>query len=243
MRLITALICTCVASSSAGGEPRFHLQLTDGRMVPNNKWEYEEQKLIFKWLRPQDRVLMMGGNVGGGCLIADQLLTNGSHAACVEPNPALWSTLEANKRSNNAQFRIVKQVVSNRKTFMKVCDGMSKGTCSTTATSASEDGSWQQVDSIDLHVLERQMFHATHGFSFLIFDCEGCACSFFSEYPDILARSRAIMLEVDDRLHCNYTQLFQIFQQANLRPVHETKPKRLANGGLGISFSVFRRET
>ena len=74
-----------------------------------------------------------------------------------------------------------------------------------------------RIRTMDFHLLERQMFPAAGGFSFLVFDCEGCACSFFSDYPpETLTHVRGIIMEEDMPRRCNYTRLHALLDAANM---------------------------
>jgi hypothetical protein len=99
---------------------------------------------------------------------------------------------------------------------MKVCNGVGNGTCSTTTAVPDAEGKAHKIHTMDFHLLERQMFPAGSGFSFLVFDCEGCACSFFSEYPNTVNYVRGISLEEDDRHLCDYARLHALFRAANM---------------------------
>ena len=54
--------------------PQFELRKLDGSMVDSRSWEYHDQLLIFRHVRPDDSVLMVGGNIGGACIAVDKVV-------------------------------------------------------------------------------------------------------------------------------------------------------------------------
>ena len=129
--------------------PAFKLMQVDGTLVESRGWEYEDQLILYRHVRPDDRVLVLGGNIGGACIAVDRILgpVNGKHAACVEPNPTLHATLEGNRAANLASFRIVRGVVADAPLYLNVCNRSGVGTCSTT----SERRHSQQAQHDDAH--------------------------------------------------------------------------------------------
>ena len=125
------------------------------------------QLLSHSYIVPSDRVLMLGGNIGGTCVAVDKALRgNGHQQACVEPNPDLHETLDLNRRSNNASWNVVQGVIANSSLTLHAGRRLDI-----------------EVPHICLEALEEQMFGAGKHFTFLHADCEGCVCVFLKENP------------------------------------------------------------
>lgn len=193
--------------------PIFALHLTGGGAVANNDWEYQDQLLAHQYIVPSDRVLMMGGNIGGACVAIDKALQgNGHQQACVEPNPDLHETLDLNRRSNNASWHVVQGVVGNSPLTLHACSGIGSGTCG--ETSSGRRPGTVEVPNIRLEALEEQMFGAGKHFTFLHADCEGCVCFFLKENPQIVNNLRGAILELDANDGCEKEVVYPLFRDA-----------------------------
>ena len=53
--------------------PKFKLYNLKGKLIKNSKWEFKEQKLLNKYLKPSDNVLQLGGNIGTSCILVDKI--------------------------------------------------------------------------------------------------------------------------------------------------------------------------
>ena len=227
--MVPATAFVAAAMAATGGHT-FSLRTADGKTVPNVAWEFEDQALIFDHVKHDDRVLMLGGNIGGACVALSRVVANDKHIACVEPNRAMIPTLRLNRALTNSSFRIVDRILSRNPApvFMKTCNGVGVGTCSMSSSDSSLSylhkamytlglASGTNVKTMDLRALEREMFR-TQNFTFAAIDCEGCACGFAKEYPDFFAQLRGIILEVDGTSLCDYTAIRALLRRAGLRP-------------------------
>ena len=218
--------------------PRFALTTGTGAHVRNSEWEYTDQLLIFRYMRPNDRALMLGGNIGGACVAMSAVAIDSTHIACVEPNGALLPRLDLNRARSNASFRIVHGVIVQRAqseaTFLTKCDGVDMGTCGRThspqpgSSAASSAASSVRVPHVTMQELEAPLCGtggvggpSAHRFTYVHLDCEGCACSFFRHLSqDRLRELRAVSLEVDGLetggSQCNYERLFARLAAAGL---------------------------
>ena len=215
--------------------PRFTLTTGTGAHVGNSEWKYTDQLLIFRYMHPNDRALMVGGNIGGVCVAMSAVAIDSTHIACVEPNEALLPKLDLNRARSNARFRIVHGVIAPRgqidATFLTNCDGVGAATCGRTHSlepgSAGADSS-VRVPHVTMQELEAPLCGSggsggpnAHRFTYVHLDCEGCACSFFRHLSqDRLRELRAVSLEVDGLEpwgpQCNYERLFARLAAAGL---------------------------
>jgi FkbM family methyltransferase len=208
--------------------PTFTLMKSDGRNVTNMRWEFMDQQLIWKHVQPSDCVLMLGGNIGGACIMAAKAVRKPELSACVEPNTELHTSLEHNLAANTAGVRLVRGIVSEQPGILVPCNGVGKGTCShtTTGSASREQNGTQPVASVSLNWLQERIFGRKRaGFTYMHFDCEGCACSFFKEYPDMLHQIRALSLEVDGTKKECYSRLFKAAEEAGLKRVPNSKSR------------------
>lgn len=243
--------------------PVFVLKTGDGSgFVSNYNWEYIEQLMAAEHLLSDDRVLMLGGNIGSACIAADKLVSAGA-VACVEPNPALHASLEFNRELNHAGFRVVKGVVGETPSEMATCNGVGVGTCGSTTPGRRRLAS---VPNLPLATLEREMFGGGHGhshhahaingssstaaaggpgFNFLLADCEGCLCYFFRDYPTIAHQLRGIILESDGSADpdCYTRDIFPKLAEAGLTRVAEPDGPEGVRTDSSPSSAVWIRQT
>ena len=222
--------------------PRFTLTIKTGD-VRNNEWEYTDQLLIFRYMHPNDRALMVGANIGGACVAMSAVAIDSTHITCVEPNKALLPRLDLNRARSNASFRIVHGAIvphglNNKGIFLTKCNGMGVGTCGRTYSSkpGSAAASSVRVPRVTLQELETPLWELTasppggpsaHRFTYVHLDCEGCACFFFRHLSqDRFRKLRAVSLELDGLepwgSQCNYERLFEQLAAAGLerQPIH-----------------------
>jgi FkbM family methyltransferase len=77
------------------------------------EYESAERKLIRRFLRPEDRVIELGGCIGIlSCLVNSRLKSPGNHLV-VEANPELIPILSRHRAINGAGFRIEECAVSS----------------------------------------------------------------------------------------------------------------------------------
>ena len=223
--MLFMLLAPTICPIGVGGLS-FTLRKVDGTSVPSTHWERPDQLLIFDHVKAEDRVLMLGGNIGSACIALDRVVSHGKHVACVEPNEKLIATLRENREQTNSSFHVVNALLTRNPgpIYMRVCNGVGDGTCSVATSSGLRSnafalaeramgalglirGSWVGVPTKDLWALESEMFHKQK-FTFAVVDCEGCFCSFAEEYPTFLEQLRGLIVEVDG-IRCDYDALLK----------------------------------
>ena len=178
----------------------FNLYNTDHKLVKNKDYEFPEQEILFKYIRENDIVLQLGGNIGTSCILVDKLISEKQNNICVEPNKKIINTLIENKLINNCNFEIIEGIISNKcKQKLKLAGDNSE------ASYVSDEGG-EDINNIPLKDLNKN-------FSVLFCDCEGCLCSFLDEYPYILKDLRLIIYEADYPNMCNYNNINAIIEK------------------------------
>jgi hypothetical protein len=188
--------------------PDFQLTTRENTSRWASEWEADEQEVYCRVIDPTDNVLMIGGNIGGGCLRVDKFLASGDSQLCVEPNPSMWRTLEANKAASASSFGILKAAIteSPEPILMNIWWDDPQGLGSSTSVGEASagpidgDGNRQINISKTTMSLVQKYFEGKNrgGIDTILADCEGCVCGFWKEYKHtVLPSLQAVAFEAD----------------------------------------------
>jgi len=152
--------------------------------------EFPEQRMAVRFLKPDDRVLEIGGNVGRNSLIIGSIVNQNS-LVVLESDPNIAKQLEENRNANGMTFAIEASALSARPLVQRGWDTM--------VSDVVPEG-YKRVQTIDLAGL-RAKYPIT--FNTLVLDCEGAFYYILSDMPDILDGITTIIMENDyyDRSH------------------------------------------
>ena len=195
---ISALVIACLAFSK--NRERFHSnKLKDIHKKLTLKYgningELPEQKVILKHLPPDAKVLEFGGNIGRASLIINHVLEDKTQQLTVESDPNIAKQLKENRDLNNAKFKILEGVISNKKFIQKGWR---------TKQSDRLESGWKWIPN---YSLENILVKYNINFDTIVADCEGCIVSFFKENTDFIKQIKLIILEHDfsDKKDLNY---------------------------------------
>jgi len=157
--------------------------------------ELPEQMMVFKYLKGNEKVLEIGGNIGRNSLIIASILkNNNNNFVSLESDINIANQLTENRDLNNFNFHIESSALSNRKLIQRGWD--------TKPSEILEEGySW--VKTIRLQELKDKY---NIEFDTLILDCEGAFYYILMDMPEILNNIKLIIMENDyhDISHKNY---------------------------------------
>jgi FkbM family methyltransferase len=184
--------------------------------------ELPEQLLTAKYLRPDARVLELGGNIGrNSCSIACQL-TDDRHLVVMECHPEHAKQLADNKRLNNLRFHIEDAALSHRPLVQngwvtKPYDGV-------------DESDWIKVKTVTFRELE-----AKHNMQFdtLVLDCEGAFYYILKDDPDLLKHIQTVIMENDYTDPAQKLFVDKVLEQHGLVSVEHQ------SGGWGVYASRF----
>jgi len=204
--LLTIIIIAFSLSKSeeSFAQHKFELYNLKGDRIKNVDWENDEQEALEKYLRSDDHVLQLGGNIGASCIYADKILGSQQINYCVEPNPKIISVLKKNKDYHKANFEIIEGVISN-KTDLKI------------QLDSSDNNYWgttvQKNGDIPIKSFSLDTLKGYKSINVLFADCEGCLETFIDEYPWFVDQLRLIIYEDDYKETCDYGKLEVLFQK------------------------------
>ena len=158
------------------------------------KDELPEQKMVVRYLKGNEKVLEIGGNIGRNSLIIASILNNNKNLIVLESNLNIAKQLTENRDINNFDFNIECSALSNRKLIQS-------GWVTIPSDVLQEGYNW--VDTITLVNLKSKY---NFEFDTLVLDCEGAFYFILMDMPEILNNVNLIIMENDylDISHKNY---------------------------------------
>jgi FkbM family methyltransferase len=186
--------------------PKFKLYNLKGELIKNTEWEYSEQKLLFKYLKPTDNVLQLGGNIGASCILVDKIIKKKNLNICVEPNPLILTTLKRNKSFNNSNFKILPFVLTKKKN-LKLKYNKNNLQLNYWGARISNKGN-VKIKSKNLNKINK-----INRINIIFADCEGCLENFLKNFIYILKNIRLVIYEKDQEDYCNYSDVEKILKK------------------------------
>ena len=169
--------------------------------------EYTEQLLAVKHIKPDDKVLEIGGNIGRNSLIISTILNDSKNLVVLESDPKIAKQLDTNRRINNFNFKVIPSALSKNKLIqMKwktlVSDTLLPG--------------YKWVPIINLEQLKQK---TNIQFNTLVLDCEGAFYFILKDFPTILNGINKLLIENDfvSKKHKEY--VFDILRKSNFKVV------------------------
>jgi FkbM family methyltransferase len=147
--------------------------------------ELPEQKLAVRYLKGNEKVLEIGGNIGRNSLVIASILQDQKNLVTLESDYNISEQLKQNRNINNYTFNIENSALSNKKMIQrewdtKISDVLIKG--------------WKWVNTITFTELKNKY---NIEFDTLILDCEGAFYYILQDMPEILNGINLIIMEND----------------------------------------------
>jgi FkbM family methyltransferase len=189
-----------------------------------NKYdEYPEQFLSVRFIKPDDCVLEIGGNIGRNSCVISKILNNSNNLLVIESDPLSVSKLEENKNINSLNFKIECAAISkvpliqNEWNTKPIIDNLIPD-------------EWKIINTITWNDLKQKY---NMNFNVLVADCEGALYYILKDEPEFLNGFQTILIENDftDITHKEFVD--EEFKRNNFKLVF-----KLA-GGFGPCFFNF----
>jgi FkbM family methyltransferase len=192
--------------------------------------ELPEQSMSVRYLRGNEKVLEIGGNIGRNSLVISSILQDSANLVVLESDVNIAKQLEENRELNHFKFHIESSALSKRKLIQKHW--------ASAPSDILQDGySW--VNTITLDELKSKY---NIEFDTLVLDCEGAFYYILMDMPEILNNINLIIMEndyfeiskknyVDEILlknnfiveytqsggwGCNYHNFFEVWKKASI---------------------------
>lgn len=149
--------------------------------------EYPEQLMAVKYIKGNEKVLELGGNIGRNSLIIGYLLNkcNNNNFVTLESDPEICVKLKHNRDINNLDFFVEDVALSKRSLIQKGWN--------TIVSDELLDG-YTKVNTITLDNLRSK---CKIDFDTLVLDCEGAFYYILVDMPEILNTVNLIIMEND----------------------------------------------
>ena len=147
--------------------------------------ELPEQKMSVRYLKGNEKVLEIGGNIGRNSLVIASILKDPTNLVTLECDINIAKQLIENRDLNNLNFYVEKSALSNRSLIQKGWDTIPSDTLI--------DG-YTWVDTITFNNLKMKY---NIEFDTLVLDCEGAFYYILMDMPEILNNIKLIIMEND----------------------------------------------
>jgi len=156
--------------------------------------EYPEQLMAINFIKENDIVLELGGNIGRNTCVIAQLLKDDKNLVSLECNPKHVKELTINRNNNNFNFQIEPSALSKRNLIQKGWD---------TKVSDIVLPGYFKVNTISWDDLKNKY---NLNFNTLVADCEGALYYILQDEPDMLKDFDKVIMENDywDINHKNF---------------------------------------
>jgi FkbM family methyltransferase len=146
--------------------------------------ELPEQKMVVRYLKGNEKVLEIGGNIGRNSLVIASILES-NNLVTLECDVNIAQQLIRNRDLNNLNFHIECSALSNRKLIQKGWDTI-------VSDILIEGYNW--INTITLDELTNKY---NIEFDTLVLDCEGAFYYILMDMPEILNNINLIIMEND----------------------------------------------
>ena len=183
--------------------------------------ELPEQRMAVRYLKGNERVLEIGGNIGRNSLIIASLLENSRNLVTLESDIHVAEQLKENRNMNGLHLHVECSALSKRKLMQNGWD--------TIPGNILQPGySW--VNTITYSNLKKKYMLA---FDTLILDCEGAFYYILMDMPEVLSGVKLIIMENDYKVleHKHYVD--DVLRENNFRRDY------VEQGGWGHCFHNF----
>jgi FkbM family methyltransferase len=149
------------------------------------KDEFPEQLMATTYLKGDEKILEIGGNIGRNSLVIASILNDDTQLVSLECDSNIAQKLVHNRDLNNMHFFIESSALSKRKLIQQGWD--------TIASDVLLDG-YKEVNSITWVELNNKY---NIDFDTLVLDCEGAFYYILQDMPEVLNNIKLIIMEND----------------------------------------------
>jgi FkbM family methyltransferase len=160
--------------------------------------EFPEQLMSVKFLKPDAKVMELGGNIGRNSSIISRILNDQRNLVVLESNPEIFKQLVHNRNKNGLNFNAECSALSIRPLVQHGWD--TKAGEDTMETLDNGDG-WFKVNIIKFNELKMKY---KIDFNTFVVDCEGAFCQILKSFPACLTGIEIVIIENDFKTEEDY---------------------------------------
>jgi hypothetical protein len=184
--------------------------------------ELPEQLMASLYIKPTDKVLELGGNIGRNSIVISKLLNDSSHLVTLECDSDIASQLTENRDLSHLSFHIENSAISLRKLCQRGWD--------TYPYDGELPHDSKSVNNITFDELQLK-YSIT--FDTLVADCEGALFYILQDFPTLLTHIQTIIMENDYHELSHKLKVDEIITSNGFKRVY-SEP-----GGWGPCFNYF----
>lgn len=151
--------------------------------------EYDEQVMSVLYIKPDDVVLEIGGNIGRNSCIIASILNDSRNLIVFESDPKNAVKLKKNRDLNNLDFKIEDCAISKNELFQK--DWVTK---TKDLLNSYELSDWKKIKTMSWDKIKNKY---KTPFDTLVADCEGALYYILKDEPNFLENFKTIIIEND----------------------------------------------
>ena len=178
--------------------------------------EYVEQTLSCKYIKKNNIVLEIGGNLGRNALIISELLEDQSNLLILEPNHEFYLKLLENRNHNSKHFNVDNCALSNYPLYSIGSVTFKENNISENFPLSGKDYN-QDNKKIVITKTYQNIVNEYKNFDTLCIDCEGAFYYILQEMEYILDNIKLIIMENDYKNENHYIFVKDILEKRNFK--------------------------
>jgi len=175
--------------------------------------EYEEQKMAMMYIKPDDIVLELGGNIGRNSCIIASILNDSKNLVVFESSDSIAMQLKENRDLNNLDFNIEDCALSKCQLYQKGWDTVPVDFI----INHTDFVNWTKVKTSTWSDIKNKY---NIKFNTLVADCEGALYFILRDEPTFLENFKKIIIENDFKNHNDKLYVDEEFKKYNFKRVY-----------------------
>jgi FkbM family methyltransferase len=181
--------------------------------------EYPEQEMALMYIKPDDIVLELGGNIGRNSCIIASLLNDSKNLVVFESCNSFAQQLKENRDLNNLNFCIEDCAISKCELYQNLWN-----TKPDNEMNSEDYNNWTKIKTSTWSDIKNKYNIV---FDTLVADCEGALYYILRDEPTFLENFKKIIIENDFQNHNHKLYVDEEFKKFNFKRVYV---KELVNG-------------
>jgi len=178
--------------------------------------EYEEQRMAVMYIKPDDIVLELGGNIGRNSCVIASLLKDSKNLVVFESFDTTAKQLQENRDINNLHFHIESCAISKSDLYQTGWD--TKPVNEISEANTMELARWTKVNTATWSDIKQK--YASLRFDTLVADCEGALYYILRDEPTFLENFTTIIIENDFKNLHHKHYVDEEFKKFNFKRVY-----------------------
>jgi FkbM family methyltransferase len=213
LAIILLIITFFLTPRKEGFDNEFRSFISDHKFIDENNnvidhinIENTEQYQAYKYIKPEDVVLELGGRYGTVSVVINKIVNNKSGHVVVEPDENVINCLKTNLENHGSSCQVLPQFISNSNKKI-IYNGYG------TSTEYDESKSSNQITYEEFKKMYPQDFNV------IVADCEGCVYDFLEMMGEDFNKLNKLIFEADKPDICDYSKVKDKLTNAGFKEV------------------------